>query len=494
MPYEDQNNGYQAFSHEPGPQAPQGGYQQSQQEPLQAWEQRPPQVQDQYRRENPFGHYPNWATSQHPQEQAKSYPEYNHSQTNSSPYQGQGSGYTDSPYNRNYQHGMPSFQEQPAPQPKSKRLGLKIAALVMACVLGGAAIGGFFVNRYLVNRTQMGPTNAVSSLESPTSLEKAAPATQPSSAKPITNSDGSMATPDIVEMAAPATVAIFTDITAQMYGQTFEVTGSGSGVIISEDGYIVTNNHVVGGSKNIKVSLADGSEYDAQLVGINEITDVAVIKIAADKSLPFLKFANSSDLRVGETVIAIGNPLGQLQGTVSQGIVSSLHRDVTIEGQKMNDLIQMDVAINSGNSGGALLNTRGELVGINVAKTDGSNVEGIAFAIPADTVYESVNDILNGNSTLRPIIGIMGSSVTEAMQEGYDLPAGVMVERVSEGSPAEQAQLQAQDIITAIDGTKVESISDLNAVKDSKKVGDEVLLSVYRNGENLEIALTLGSN
>lgn len=389
-------------------------------------------------------------------------------------------------YKQGMQYGAPPIPEPEAP---GKRFGLKLLALLLVCTLAGGAIGGLWVSRYLDrNPSIKSPTTAAS-------IEKIQPTAQaPQQGTAVGNTSGTMSTPDIVDMAAPATVAIYVDMTASMFGQTVKVPGSGSGVLISDDGYIVTNNHVVRNSTNISVTLADGNEYPADLVGTNEITDVAVIKIDADKALPYLKFGNSADLRVGETIIAIGNPLGELQGTVSQGIVSSLYRDIVIDGQPMNDLIQMDVAINSGNSGGALLNTRGELIGINVAKTDGSNVEGIAFAIPADAAFAAVTDILNGNSTLRPMIGILGTTVTEAMKTQYDVPDGVWVQEAPGGGPADKAGLQAQDVITAINGTPIASITELNAEKDKHKVGDELTLTVYRAGQEITLKLILGSS
>lgn len=393
----------------------------------------------------------------------------------------------DAPVQQQPYFGASHFQEPPEAERKKSRLGMKLMALLLVCTLGGGAIGGFLVSRYMNRRTLQ--TTNVASIEKVTS---APTSITPSSAVQVTG--GTMSTPDIAEMASPATVAIFADVQASVFGQTMEVPGSGSGVLISEDGYVVTNNHVAGRGKNIRVVLADGSEYPAEIVGTNEITDVAVLKISADKALPFLKFGNSSELRVGETVIAIGNPLGELQGTVSQGIVSALHRNVTIEGQEMKDLIQMDAAINSGNSGGALLNTKGELIGINVAKTDGNNIEGIAFAIPADTAFNSVSDIMNGNSTLRPMMGIIASTVNPTMKSQYGVPDGVWVEQVSPGTPAEAAKLQPQDVIIAANGESVATITELNKIKDQQKVGDEFVLTVYRAGEEITVTLVLGSN
>lgn len=386
-----------------------------------------------------------------------------------------------------------------APEPPRKNRRGAFVALVAAVSLffggAGAYIGNSLANskfarseasaRRVSQERETGTESADQSTAAPSGGESSSTAAAPSA----------LSTPEIVEAAAPATVAIYADKTVRnMFGQTLYGQGSGSGVIISEDGYIVTNNHVVGNSSKIKVTLANGDEYRAELVGTNEIADIAVIKIEAETTLPYLKFGSSDELRVGETVIAIGNPLGELEGTVSQGIISALNRDVIIEGQEMQNLIQIDAPINSGNSGGALLNGRGELIGINVAKTDGDNVEGIAFAIPSDAVQAAAQDIINGVTTVRPVMGVRVSTVSAAMQSEYQVPAGVWVQEVIAASPAEAAGLQAQDVIVEANGVAIASVAELNRVKNQLRVGDELKLKVYRAGATIELSLTLGAD
>lgn len=310
-------------------------------------------------------------------------------------------------------------------------------------------------------------------------------------------------TPEIVDMVGPAVVGVinkttYTNPYAGMFGtqgdgSSKEVEqGSGSGVIISEDGYIVTNNHVIDGATEIGVILNTGDQYTAKLVGNDAKTDLAVLKIDAS-GLTYAKLGSSSDLRVGDTAIAIGNPLGQeFAGTTTQGIISGLNRSVTIDNKTLN-LIQTDAAINPGNSGGALVNAYGEVIGINTAKISSSQYEGLGFSIPIDDAKPIIEDLIsNGYVTGRPVIGIAGRAVTEQDAKAYNLKMGVYVVSMTADSPAYMAGIKIGDIITECDGTKIETVDNLNEIKNKHKVGDTLTLKVYRQDKFVDIKLVLG--
>ena len=308
-------------------------------------------------------------------------------------------------------------------------------------------------------------------------------------------------TPEIVDIVGPAVVGVinkttYTNPYAYYYGQQQQSTeveqGSGSGVIISDDGYIVTNNHVIEGATEIVVILNAGEEYKAKLVGSDSKTDLAVLKIDAE-ALTYAKLGTSSELRVGETAIAIGNPLGQeFAGTTTQGIISGLNRTITIDNKTMN-LIQTDAAINPGNSGGALCNEHGEVIGINTAKISSSQYEGLGFAIPIDDAKPIIEDLIaNGYVTGTPVIGIGGRAVTEQDAKAYNLKVGVYVSSMTADSPAYMAGIKIGDIITECEGKKIETVEDLNEIKNKHKVGDTLKMKVYRQGETVNITLVLG--
>lgn len=305
---------------------------------------------------------------------------------------------------------------------------------------------------------------------------------------------------DIDESAANGTITAIADKTG---GAVVEVTvesvvnqplmgqaiseGRGSGVIFSSDGYIITNNHVVAGAQNIKVTLKDGNEYDAQLIGTDAQTDLAVIKVEAE-GLPTVEFGDSDSLEVGELAVAIGNPLGQLGGTVTSGIISATARSINISGEQMT-LIQTSAAVNPGNSGGGLFDKEGRLIGVVNAKLTGSEIEGLAFAIPANTVSEIINDIIkNGYVTGRPELGLEVVDVQDsATARSYGLnDMGVFVAR-----SYEELGLVAADRIAKIEGAEVSSLAQLNELLEKCSVGDSVTLTIERGGETAEISITL---
>lgn len=283
---------------------------------------------------------------------------------------------------------------------------------------------------------------------------------------------------------------------------TSTATATGSGIIISEDGYIVTNNHVVDTSSSNSYSYYDISEatsvkvklygsdetYDAKIVGKDSQTDLAVLKI--DKTdLTAAEFADSDQAVVGEFVMAVGSPLG-LDTTVTTGIISAVNREVESEGTKYVCL-QTDAAINSGNSGGALVNSDGKVIGINTLKLSGSGVEGIGFAIPINSTLDVISQLKDHNKVLRPYIGISGIDLDDSTAKRYNLVLGVYVKTVQSFSPAEKAGLQSGDVIIQADGKDIKTMDELNEIKNSHQIGDTMTLKVNRSGQEKEVTVTL---
>ena len=305
----------------------------------------------------------------------------------------------------------------------------------------------------------------------------------------------------VANTVLPSVVGITVNYSVNsIFGQG-ESSATGSGIIISEDGYIVTNNHVISTESsssyyqitqatNIIVKLyGDATEYTAEVIGTDSHTDLAVIKINAN-NLTAAKLGNSNNLKVGEFVMAIGNPLG-MDSTVTSGIVSALNREVEDDEGNTYETIQTDAAINSGNSGGALVNSIGEVVGINSMKLSGSGIEGIGFAIPISSATNIINQLIDSGSVIRPFIGISGSDVTEKISSRYNVPQGVYVEEIHKDSSAEKSGIQVGDIITAINGNEIKTISELNKIKYTYNVGDKVTLKINRAGTQMDIELTL---
>lgn len=306
------------------------------------------------------------------------------------------------------------------------------------------------------------------------------------------NTGSPLSVQEIVAKNENSVVAIVTEsVSTDSWLGQYVTQGAGSGVIISDDGYIVTNNHVIEGANNIKVTLHDGTEVPATLVAADEQTDVAVIKIDKTGLTP-VTFGESSDLSVGDLAIAIGNPLGQLAGSASEGIISGLEREITLEGKSMT-LIQTSASINPGNSGGGLFDQYGNLIGIVVAKSSGSEVEGLGFAIPIDTVKEVAQALMeNGYVAGRPAAGIQIvdlTSASDAMKYGVQI-TGVYINEVT-GENAKKAGLKAGDLIYYINDTKVTSAEQLIGIIQKHEVGDKVTFTVVRNNEMETIELEL---
>lgn len=308
---------------------------------------------------------------------------------------------------------------------------------------------------------------------------------------------GDLTLPEVIARVEPAVVGVATTSVSQdmFYGGKIN-QGIGSGVIISNEGYVLTNYHVVEGAQEVKVIIQDGEsskEVNAKVVNYDQVRDVAVVKITDEgvKMPGVAELGNSDELMKGQKVIAIGNPLGkEFSGTVTSGVVSSVNRQLTTDSNgKTLNFIQTDAAINRGNSGGPLINAKGQVIGINTAKISSSGVEGIGFSIPINEIKPKIE------SLMKPMlkIGIGGRDLTEAIAKENKLSAneGVLVLEVSEFSPAEKAGLKIYDIITTFDGKKVTSVNDINEIKAKKNAGDKVKVGVIRDGKEKTIELTL---
>ena len=387
---------------------------------------------------------------------------------------------------------------QPAePEPPKKKKhhinGGKVArsavALVLAAVMGFA--GGYVgsqMNGSKVVIQQVAPSSSSSSSGSDSSITSASA------------SGSSLTTEQVADLVSPSVVVITTEQVVysqwSWYGQNQVESGAGSGVIISSDGYILTCAHVVSGASNITVSIGD-KDYPATLVGEDTTSDIAVVKVDATGLTP-ATVGNSDNLKVGESVMAVGNPLGELGGTVTSGIVSALNRSVSIQGSSSVNtmsLIQMDSAVSPGNSGGGLFNMNGELVGIVNAKSSSSDAEGLGFAIPVNDAVKVAQELLeNGYVTGRPYLGISYYAVTDAQtaaQLGVNA-YGVYIVEVVKGGPADKAGLQAGDRIVSVDGSEVATQSDLGTLMQDHKAGDTIEITVARGGQMQTVNVTLG--
>ena len=301
------------------------------------------------------------------------------------------------------------------------------------------------------------------------------------------NSDGGFVVKDVsdvVQKVRPSVVGVITESF-----QTYSTSSTGSGIILSEDGYIVTNNHVVEGGDSIAVTLDDGETYAAELIGTDAKSDIAVLKIEA-KNLPAAEFGDSRQVEVGEAAIAIGNPLG-LNGTVTAGIISAVDREIQVGSSNMV-LLQTDASINPGNSGGALLNEYGQVIGVNSAKISSEDSEGLGFAIPSNTVGPIVEELIDkGYVSGRPLTGISGRNISSLAAAFYNIPQGILVDQVAPESDAAAKGLTAGDVIIGVDDIRVENISDACALRDEHKAGDTMKLTFYRQGITHEINIQL---
>lgn len=302
--------------------------------------------------------------------------------------------------------------------------------------------------------------------------------------------EDALSVPEIVKKVAPSVVGISSKLS---YG-----VGTGSGIIMSEDGYIITNAHVIEDATSITVVIKNDDNEDeeevAEVIGVDTMTDLAVIKVNR-KGLTPAEFGMSEDLQVGELAIAIGNPLGlELSGSVTGGIISALNRELSFEDRDLT-LIQTDAAINPGNSGGPLVNSYGQVIGINSAKISSEYAEGLGFAIPIDDAKPIIDSLLKyGYVKDRPMLGIMGQTVTAAQARYNDVPQGVFVVSVTKDTGADKAGIKAGDIITAVNGKTVTTMAELDSMKKNFKAGDEITVSIYRDGKDFDLKVILTEN
>ena len=386
-------------------------------------------------------------------------------------------------------------QDAQPPKKKKKFNGKRVArsavALVLAAAMGfaGGFVGAKFGGSGKVVIQQVAPSSTADSASGSDSSITAA-----------SSSGSSLTTEQVADLVSPSVVVITTEQVVysqwSWYGQNQVESGAGSGVIISSDGYILTCAHVVDGASTITVTIGD-KDYTATLVGEDTTSDIAVIKIDADGLTP-ATVGNSDSLKVGQSVMAVGNPLGELGGTVTGGMISALNRSVTIQGSSSVNtmsLIQMDASVSPGNSGGGLFNMNGELVGIVNAKSSSSDAEGLGFAIPINDAIKVAQELLeNGYVTGRPYLGITYLAVTDAQtasQLGVNA-YGVYVVEVVKGGPAEKAGLQAGDRIVSVDGTEIASKDDLGTLMQKHAAGDTLNITIARNGQMQTVSVTLG--
>ena len=318
----------------------------------------------------------------------------------------------------------------------------------------------------------------------------------------ISLSSYSDATAAIAKKVQPSVVGIKVEYAVNtFFNQTSTASASGSGIIISEDGYILTNNHIVNTSSSnafyevskatsVKVYLyGDTTPYEAKIVGTDDITDLAVIKIEKT-GLTAAELGDSDTVQVGSFAMAIGNPLG-FENSVTQGTVSAVNREVTDSEGKKFVLIQTDAAINSGNSGGALVNSYGQVIGINTLKISGDGVEGLGFAIPINSTKDIYSELITNGKVKRPYIGIGCINIDESKSKYYNLPIGIYVSEVADFSSAQKAGIKPGDVIISIDGTTVTTKDELDNIKYSHSIGDKITVKINRNGEEMDIELTL---
>ena len=386
-------------------------------------------------------------------------------------------------------------QDAQPPKKKKKFNGKRVArsavALVLAAAMGfaGGFVGAKFGGSGKVVIQQVAPSSTADSASGSDSSITAA-----------SSSGSSLTTEQVADLVSPSVVVITTEQVVysqwSWYGQNQVESGAGSGVIISSDGYILTCAHVVDGASTITVTIGD-KDYTATLVGEDTTSDIAVIKIDADGLTP-ATVGNSDSLKVGQSVMAVGNPLGELGGTVTGGMISALNRSVTIQGSSSVNtmsLIQMDASVSPGNSGGGLFNMNGELVGIVNAKSSSSDAEGLGFAIPINDAIKVAQELLeNGYVTGRPYLGITYLAVTDAQtasQLGVNA-YGVYVVDVAQGGPADKAGLKTGDRIVSIDGTEIAQKDDLGTLIQQHAAGDTLSITVAREGQMQTVSLTLG--
>ena len=405
-------------------------------------------------------------------------------------------------------------QEPPLEQAKKeirrgKHTGLKLAALLAAVAIV-AALGGSALTAaiHALGQQNMAQQEAVDAMAQQPEAEQLTEAAEPEAPyqlarKPLpaelpsNDGDKTLTPKQVYKMNVGAVCGIATQVTTNIWGQTATASCAGSGFVLTQDGYIVTNNHVVSGADEgtIMVRLYSGEEYQADIIGTDSMNDVALLKIETE-GLQAVTIGDSDAIEVGETVEAIGNPLGELTFTMTAGYISALDREINTDGTPIN-MLQTDAAINSGNSGGPLFDMNGNVIGITTAKVSGETesgvtIEGIGFAIPINDVMRIVYDLQQyGRVRGRAYLGVTLQDLDSTVAATYHLPAGPQVVTVTEGSCAANAGMQPGDIILEFEGREIGSYTDVVSALSKKKAGDTVTLRIYRAGAELDVTLTL---
>lgn len=372
-----------------------------------------------------------------------------------------------------------------------KQIATTVVASFVSAVVGGACALGVYVglNKEPAKVLETSKTNTGSIVE-----------TSNPNLSQVSLTNYSDTAIYAAQKALPSMVSISVEYDVNYMGMKKAVAGSGSGVILSEDGYILTNNHVISSAdsssfyqvsdaKSIKVKIyGDDTEYSAEIIGTDSQTDLAVLKI--DKTgLTAAELGDSSSVPIGEFVLAIGNPYN-LDYSVTAGIISALNREMTVENTTYN-VIQADCAINSGNSGGALVNSKGEVIGITTLKLAGDGIEGVSFAIPVNETVPIYKELIEKGKISRPFVGISGIDLDEATAIRNGLTKGIYVDSVVSGSGAEDAGIMAGDVIVSFDGKDVSTMDELNAIKNTKNIGDKIEIKLYRKSELKTFTITL---
>lgn len=415
----------------------------------------------------------------------------NQPQANSNPY------YTQSTY-------VPPVPPQDIPKKpkKQKRSGkgweaALCAVLAIALVAGSCGITAYVINNKWEARTDMMIDSFETRMNQLQEQIDAAAAKQDEIIGYPEVSYVVTAPGAIYQQNVESVVLISAEVTSapNMFGQSSVGVSTGSGFVLTEDGYVVTNHHVVESATGVTVTMYDGTEYEAKVVGSDSTNDVAVLKITENVQLQAVEIGSSTALKVGDQVVAIGNPLGELTSTLTVGYVSAKERDVTTDGKTIN-MIQTDAAINSGNSGGPLFNSQGQVVGITTAKYSGSSssgatIEGIGFAIPIDDVMPLVEDLINYGYINSAYLGVEVSDMDTTTASFYGLPVGAYVQKVVDGNCAAAAGVKAKDIIIGIGEYEVDSLSDLTKALRKFKAGDTTTIKVFRAGQELTLTITL---
>ena len=426
----------------------------------------------------------------------------------SNPYYGTGAGrkespFADSPYVTNHQTQHWDYRQvDPVPPKKPAKAKnesgtlwkkLLAAALVIALIAGSCGITATVVNEQWEDRTEDMEESFSRQLDKLQNQINSIDGKQAVSGS-AASANETMTPSQVYAYHVDSVVAITASVQSSVYGQVTEGTSAGSGFILSEDGYIVTNCHVVDGASSVTVITHDGTEYAATIEGADVTNDVAVLKVEAT-GLPAAAIGSSDALAIGDMVVAIGNPLGTLSSTQTVGYVSGKDRDVSTDGSIIS-MIQTDAAINSGNSGGPLFNMNGEVVGITTAKysgtsTSGASIEGIGFAIPIDDVKGIIDDLIDYGYVTGAYMGITVSNTDEESASMFGLPTGAYVMSVEKGGSADRAGIQAKDIIIDLGGYKVTGITTLTRALRNFKAGDTTTVTLIRSGGQMELEITL---